>query len=38
LVTAEDQKLLTRRPDGGLPLVLDVWMAPWDDTDRAATG
>jgi hypothetical protein len=27
--TTEDQRLLTRRPDGVAPLELEVWFAPW---------
>jgi hypothetical protein len=27
--TTEDQRLLTRRPDGVAPLDVDVWLAPW---------
>jgi hypothetical protein len=33
--SSEDQKLLTRRPDGEAALRLNVWLAPWDATKRA---
>jgi hypothetical protein len=29
LRTTEDQRLLTRRPDGVAPLGVEVWLAPW---------
>ena len=29
LDTTEDQRRLTRRPDGVAPLTVDVWLAPW---------
>jgi hypothetical protein len=29
LGTTEDQRWLTRRPDGVAPLDVDVWLAPW---------
>jgi hypothetical protein len=29
LRTTEDQRLLTRRPDGVAPLDVEVWLAPW---------
>jgi hypothetical protein len=29
LDTTEDQRWLTRRPDGVTPLAVDVWLAPW---------
>jgi hypothetical protein len=29
LDTTEDQRWLTRRPDGVAPLDVDVWLAPW---------
>jgi hypothetical protein len=38
LVTIEDQRLLARRPDGDLPMRMNVWMAPWDAPNPAPTG
>jgi hypothetical protein len=37
LVTDEDQKLLTERPEGSLPLRMNVWMAPWEATKASPT-